>query len=150
MTRKSILFCCAALLGAAPSFAEPPRDAGGGPASLRVVVTAPEGATGTVALALFDRRQRFDAGATPVEKTTLPLDGRACVWELDGLHPGDYAIKAYLDTNGNGRLDHGAFGVPTEPYGFSNDARGRLGPPSWEKARFTVGAERRELAIGLR
>jgi uncharacterized protein (DUF2141 family) len=150
VTRTSILFCCAALLGAGPSFGEPPRDAGGGPASLRVLVTAPEGATGTVALALFDQRQRFDAGTMPVETATLPLDGRTCEWQLDGLPPGDYAIKAYLDSNGNGRLDRGALGAPTEPYGFSNDARGRLGPPSWEKARFTVGADRRELAIGLR
>ena len=54
--------------------------------------------------------------------------------------PGTYAIKAYHDRNGNGRLDTGAFGAPVEPYGFSNDARGTFGPPPFTAATFTLPA----------
>jgi len=32
-------------------------------------------------------------------------------------------------------------GMPNEPYGFSNDARGSFGPPSFEDASFVVGEE---------
>ena len=122
-----------------------------GTTSLRVLVNAPEGSAGAVALQLFDDRRRFEAGEQPLRKVTLPLAvGASCEWRVDGLPPGDYALKLYLDSNGNGRLDRGALGVPTEPYGFSNDARGRLGPASWAKARFRLGAEHVGLAVRLR
>lgn len=45
-----------------------------------------------------------------------------------------FAIAVFQDTDGNGRLSKSKMGAPTEPYGFSNNARGLLGPPSFEKA----------------
>ena len=59
---------------------------------------------------------------------------------FENLPPGDYAIAAFQDVNENGVLDKNALGIPTEPYGFSNDARGWFGPPSWQAARFHLGA----------
>ena len=35
-------------------------------------------------------------------------------------------------------MDANPFGLPTEPYGFSNNAVGNMGPASWDRARFTV------------
>lgn len=46
------------------------------------------------------------------------------------------ALTVYQDANANGRLDKNAFGMPIEPYGFSNDATGNFGPPRFEGARF--------------
>lgn len=61
---------------------------------------------------------------------------------LAGLPPGRYAVQAFLDENGNGKVDQALFGVPKEGVGFSNDARIRLGPPKWTDAMFdTTGAE---------
>ena len=54
------------------------------------------------------------------------------------LGAGDYAIALYHDRNGNGKLDSNLLGVPTEPYGFSGDARERMGPATWEQAKFSV------------
>lgn len=54
-----------------------------------------------------------------------------------GLPPGRYAIAAYHDLNGNGRLDKQTFGLPAEPYGFSNDV-GRIAPPSFARALIDV------------
>jgi uncharacterized protein (DUF2141 family) len=147
---KSTRTICAFLLAVGWSAVGPPRGVATDVAALRVVVTAPQGSAGTCALALFDDRKRFEAGDAPIRKTTLPLAGGACAWRIDDLPAGDYALKAYLDTNGNGQLDKGRLGVPTEPYGFSNDARGRLGPPSWDKTRFTLDAGGREVAVAVR
>jgi uncharacterized protein (DUF2141 family) len=55
------------------------------------------------------------------------------------MPPGMHAIKVFHDVNGNGALDTNAIGIPNEPYGFGNDARGRFGPPSFEEAAVTVG-----------
>jgi len=51
---------------------------------------------------------------------------------------GSLALSIYHDVNGNGRLDKNGMGMPTEPYAFSNNASGMFGPPSFEKAQFSV------------
>lgn len=56
---------------------------------------------------------------------------------IDALAPGRYAVMAYVDRNGNGKLDRGMFGRPTEPYGFSNGG-GRFGPPDFADAVIDV------------
>jgi uncharacterized protein (DUF2141 family) len=40
----------------------------------------------------------------------------------------------YHDENGNGQLDKNMMGIPRERVGFSRDARGRMGPPSFADA----------------
>lgn len=57
---------------------------------------------------------------------------------------GTYAIKVFHDVNADGRMDTNFFGIPKEPYGFSNDAMGLFGPPSFEQAAFTVGGRSSE------
>ncbi len=55
-----------------------------------------------------------------------------------GLPAGMYAISMYHDANGNGILDTGAYGRPLEKTGFSRDAEGVMGPPSFEKCCFEL------------
>ncbi|MXY53085.1 MAG: DUF2141 domain-containing protein [Gammaproteobacteria bacterium] len=57
------------------------------------------------------------------------------------LPPGRYAVTAYHDENGNGELDANMLGIPTEGYGFANDAFGRMGPPSFGAAAVEVGED---------
>jgi len=49
-----------------------------------------------------------------------------------------YTIAIFHDVNGNGELDTNLFGVPKEPYGFSNNARSKWGPPKYEIAKFEL------------
>ena len=58
---------------------------------------------------------------------------------IHDLAPGRYALNAFHDENGNGDLDTGLFGIPTEGYGFGNDAKATFGPPSFDAAAVTVG-----------
>ena len=55
-----------------------------------------------------------------------------------GLPQGTYALALFQDLNENGTLDTGAFGIPQEPTGFSRDAQGVMGPPSFEQCGFTL------------
>ena len=43
------------------------------------------------------------------------------------------AITVFHDVNKNEKLDTNFFGLPIEPYGFSKDARGLLGPPDFNQ-----------------
>lgn len=49
------------------------------------------------------------------------------------LPEGKYGIIAFHDTNGNEKLDTNFLGVPEEPYGFSNNARGLVSKPDFEE-----------------
>jgi Uncharacterized protein conserved in bacteria (DUF2141) len=48
------------------------------------------------------------------------------------------AIACFHDENKNGKLDTGLFGIPTEGTVASNHARGFMGPPSFDKAKFSL------------
>jgi uncharacterized protein (DUF2141 family) len=68
---------------------------------------------------------------------------------IDDLALGTYAIAVFQDFNGDGVLNKGTFGVPCEPYGFSNNARGLFGPPSFQSAAFNLSHDQCEIEIVL-
>jgi len=58
------------------------------------------------------------------------------------LPPGRYAISAFFDLNGNGELDTNFFGIPSEPYGFSNQVRPAMRAATFEEAAFDWHADK--------
>lgn len=72
-----------------------------------------------------------------LEKVAVSSTPRQTV-SIDLPANGDYTIAMFHDVNGNGELDKGVFGQPTEPYGFSNNARETFSEPSLEDQKFTV------------
>ena len=59
--------------------------------------------------------------------------------ELENVPAGVYAISVVHDTNNNGKMDLNAMGIPQEGFGFSNDARGLFGPPTWSDSKWEWG-----------
>lgn len=92
---------------------------------------------GQISVAIFQNAADWKARSRPAWAGVRPVQGEQVRLELD-LPPGAYAVMAYQDRNSNGRLDTLPIGVPTEPYGFSNNARGNFGPPPWSAATFTL------------
>ncbi|MCX7788912.1 MAG: DUF2141 domain-containing protein [Spirochaetes bacterium] len=69
---------------------------------------------------------------------------------FEEIPSGTYALIAFLDENGNGRLDSGMFG-PTEPWGMSfRTSRPRFRAPRFEEVMFKVPEEIRFFLIELR
>lgn len=91
---------------------------------------------GKVMIAVYDSEAAYNGGA-PVR--SLAADPGQPV-RLEGLAPGTYAVKSFHDLNGNGKMDANPFGMPTEPFAFSNNAHGNMGPAPWSAAAFTVDA----------
>lgn len=105
--------------------------------ALSVTVTGIKAASGTIQIALYD-----EAGFGPgkaVHDASLPVTGDTVVWSIEGVAPGAYGIKLFQDVDGNGRMNTNPFGLPIEPYAFSNNAKGAFGPPGFGAAAFTVG-----------
>ena len=54
---------------------------------------------------------------------------------------GTYAVRLYHDEDDDGELDTNLFGVPQEAFGFSNNARGSMGPPDFRKAAVVLDTD---------
>jgi uncharacterized protein (DUF2141 family) len=50
-----------------------------------------------------------------------------------------YAVGIHYDVNGNGKLDT-RLGLPDEPFAVSNNASGKMGPPSFQASAFLITA----------
>lgn len=57
------------------------------------------------------------------------------------LPPGQYAVAVFHDENGNDELDTNILGIPTEGTGFSRNAQGNFGPPSFHDAAVEISAD---------
>lgn len=93
---------------------------------------------GKVYVAVYDVPESFPiSGRQRVGQVVTPDDRHLTVHFKD-MPPGHYAAVAFQDVNGNGKLDKNFLGIPKEPYGFSNNARGTAGPPSFSEAAVTL------------
>ncbi len=116
-------------------------------ARVTVTVDGIQTTDGAILAGLFDSAasfpQKYVQGQSSVAKTP------SVTLTFENVAPGRYAMSAFHDRNGNGKLDTGAFGIPTEPLGFSRGARAIMGPPSFADAAFDVPAEGLSLVIHL-
>ena len=110
---------------------------------------------GEIHIAIYDSAEAFEAdrgekgGPAPgITQGTIEMVEPGSVTYRYELPPGTYAIGIFHDANLNNRLDNYFFGVPREQYGFSNNARGFMGPPSFEDAAFSLEGKT-EISINL-
>ena len=101
---------------------------------------------GSLKYAVYDHSEKFLKEALAFGDASIK--GNSVVFTVDGLEKGFYAVSIYQDENGNGKLDANFIGIPSEPYAFSNNARGKFGPPSFEDCRFEL-RESTEIIIQL-
>lgn len=138
MTFRFTIFLNFALLFSLPTIA--------GAATIAVHVTDTVGGKGNVNVAVCDRerflKQCAYTGSVPAR------DGETVV-TIEGVPPGTWAVLAYQDENANGALDRNLIGIPSENYGFSRDARGRFGPPSFDDAAMPIHAEAAAATVRL-
>jgi uncharacterized protein (DUF2141 family) len=102
---------------------------------------------GTVRVALFNSETDFLK--KPVQTISIPADQEEVKAVFENLPVATYAVSVYHDFNDNEKLDSNFVGMPTEAYGFSNDARGTFGPPSFSKASFHLKAGKNQGLITI-
>lgn len=102
---------------------------------------------GKVYVALYNSEETF------LKEYTVGLIGEITNLKstvtFEGIENGIYAISVFQDKNSNGVLDTNFMGIPSEPTGTSNNAKGYFGPPKFEDAKFEVKEEKIQLNINL-
>lgn len=117
-------------------------------AELEVGVEGVRNNTGQVKLMLFDREEGFRKEDKARLVLALPAADTTVSGRFAGLPAGRYAVIAYHDENGDGRLNL-RFGMfPKEGYGLSNNPE-LSGPPRFRDAAFSVGETGHRIVIRL-
>jgi uncharacterized protein (DUF2141 family) len=116
-------------------------------ANIEVRVTGVVAGKGKVAVAVCDK-DSFLKNCKHAVKAPAK-DGENVITVKD-VPAGTWAVLSYQDENDNGELDRNIVGIPKENYGFSRDARGQFGPPSFEEAAFAVNGDTATATIRLR
>ncbi len=109
--------------------------------TLQITVNNFENIKGKLQVCLTDKKEDFlkqceYSAVVLVTNTTVSL-------EIANIKKGVYSISLFHDENNNGVLDtKGFFGIPSEPYGFSNNPSTTFGPPSFEKCTFLINKDK--------
>ena len=89
---------------------------------------------------------------TPYALVTAPIYQGKAILVFPNVRPGNYALIAFHDENGNNDLDHNFLRLPAEPLGFSNGFKlsAFSGMPSFEKLRFAFTPDSKPLEISVK
>jgi len=131
-------------------------------ANLELTIEGIHSNAGEILIGIYDREDAFKSAldSSSTKSALLPQPWRIVGVSLRAkagsqniifthLPAGRYAAIAFHDENDNGLLDANALGIPTEGYGFSNDAHGLLGAPSFDDAAIQLGQADRSISISL-
>lgn len=103
--------------------------------SLTVTISNIESNEGTIQVGLYNSKSSFLS--TPYMSTGTQAKTGSVQVVFKNVPKGVYAISLYHDKDDNKELNT-FFKIPTEPYGVSNNAKGKFGPPNWEEAKFSI------------
>ena len=104
--------------------------------NLTIVITGFENDDGEVLIAVSNSRENYESNDTAFVGVKVKIENKNAEYTLEELPFGEYAIKLFHDENLDGELDSNFLGIPTEDYGFSNNARGTFGPADYDDAKF--------------
>ena len=92
---------------------------------------------GQAAIAVHNGEEGFPGGEEKmVQAQYVKIENGIAYAEFNDLPFGEYAISAYHDENLDEELNTNWIGIPKEGTAASNNARGKMGPPKYENAKF--------------
>lgn len=100
---------------------------------------------GTLHIGVADSQATWDGKNNFVAAASRKPSGNEETVFFADLAPGTYAVKVMHDENDNGKLDLGAYGIPAEGYGFSNNPQ-VMREATFEEAAFEVGEDGAEIS----
>jgi uncharacterized protein (DUF2141 family) len=107
--------------------------------NLTVSVSGIKNNSGSLTAELYSSKEKFLKTAYKIVSTEIKSNSATV--SFTGIPKGEYTVLVYHDENNNKKLDKNFIGMPKEPVAVSNNAKGFMGPPKYEEAKFTVTAD---------
>src|SRR5688572_27642047 len=116
--------------------------------SLEITVENIKDIKGSMRVGIYNNEKDFPD--KPAEGKVVQVSAGTLTVLFERVQPGDYAISIFHDENNNGELDTNAVGIPKEGFAFGNNAMGMFGPPSFDKAKITIGNQNLKHTLKLK
>ena len=108
--------------------------------TLTIEVASFENTKGVLRVCVTDQKDDFLKSCAFSKIVTVEDD--AVSLKIENIEKGNYAVSVYHDENNSGILETGGvFGIPLEPYGFSNNPNMTFGP-SYKKSVFKMASDK--------
>lgn len=125
---RIILTICLILLSFASAFAQETH-------TVTVEFSGMKSDTGALFVAVYNNKKSFLKKR--YKESVITITDKKAIATFELLE-GEFAISAFHDVNDNKKMDTRIFGIPKEPIGTSNNAKGMFGPPKFKDAKFKV------------
>jgi uncharacterized protein (DUF2141 family) len=103
---------------------------------ISVVVDGLRNDKGVVRCGLYASAVGFREPGKEMKGVAVPISGGKATCVFNDVPPGSYAVAVFHAENNETQLETGMFGKPKQGYGFSRDAKGSFGPPSFDAAAY--------------
>jgi uncharacterized protein (DUF2141 family) len=131
----------AALSGAAPAWA----------GEVVITITDLRSTEGVVRACMTTKEKIFPkCRKDPASHRTVVDAGKSVTIRFADVEPGEYAVALLHDENNDGKANRALGMMPKEGYGFSRDAKVRMGPPKFKDAVFKHTGEDQKITIKMR
>nr|WP_315156725.1 DUF2141 domain-containing protein [uncultured Flavobacterium sp.] len=104
--------------------------------NLTVSVSGLKSNAGTLKVGLYNSEGTFLKSV--YKAISSEIKNNSATLTFVGIPKGEYGISAYQDENNNGKLDKNMLGIPSEDIACSNNAKGFMGPPKYNDAKFII------------
>jgi uncharacterized protein (DUF2141 family) len=105
---------------------------------------------GNAMVRLWDKKENDDKPDKAFSTAKAEIKDNKSEIEFKNIPFRTYPIMAFHDENDNDEFDLGLFNIPKEQYGFLNNAKGKFGPPKWEKAKFSFDKAETVIEIAVK
>ena len=108
--------------------------------TLTIEVASFENTKGVLRVCVTDQKDDFLKSCAFSKIVTVEDDTVSL--KIENIEKGNYAVSVYHDENNSGILETGGvFGIPLEPYGFSNNPNMTFGP-SYKRSVFKMASDK--------
>ncbi len=108
--------------------------------TISVKIRGLKGQDGVALVTLFDSDATWMKIPKAVQVVKTQITAESMSIQFKDVRPGTYGVSVVHDANKNGEMDMRWFPWPQPKEGAaaSNDAGAKVGPPTWDGAKFTV------------
>lgn len=97
---------------------------------------------GSLKVGLYTNNGRFLEEGQTFQNISVEVENDSETFVFKNVPKGVYAISLYHDENSNGTCDRNLFGIPKEPYAFSNNFKPKFSAPTFADCQFELSSNK--------
>lgn len=117
---------------------------------IHIAVVGLHNSKGRVGCSLYPSADGFPGKPDKaIRSAMVPIKEQKADCNFKGIAKGTYAVSVMHDEDSSGKMEFNDMGIPSKGVGASNDAKGAMGPPKFDDAKFDYAGGRKDLTIHM-